>query len=252
MTQSEKALAFAALHRPGSPLVLYNIWDAGSARTVAEAGAPAIATGSWSVAAAQGFGDGEAIPLDLLIGIASRIVAAVDVPVTVDFEGAYAGEPAGVAANTARLIASGVVGCNFEDQIVGGDSLHPLAGQSARIAAMRGAADAVGIPFFINARTDLFLKQPDKARHAALIAEAKERAAAYAEAGASGFFIPGLTDADQIADICAASPLPINAMAMPGAPDAATLASAGVARISHGPFPYRTAMKDLAARYSAL
>ncbi|KKL10206.1 hypothetical protein LCGC14_2558150, partial [marine sediment metagenome] len=90
MEQDQRAKEFAALHRKGMPLVLHNIWDAGSARAVAAAGAQAIATGSWSVAAAQGYDDGEALPLDALLRTARQITNAVDLPVSVDFEGGYA------------------------------------------------------------------------------------------------------------------------------------------------------------------
>src|SRR5687767_8739946 len=99
MNQTEKARAFAALHKPGTPLILFNAWDAGSAKAVAEAGAKAIATGSWSVAAAHGFGDGEGLPLDLAVANAARVVAAVELPVTLDFEGGYAVEPGRVGEN---------------------------------------------------------------------------------------------------------------------------------------------------------
>ncbi|HST35854.1 MAG TPA: isocitrate lyase/phosphoenolpyruvate mutase family protein [Allosphingosinicella sp.] len=120
MTQSEKARAFAALHVPGRPVILYNVWDAGSAKAVAEGGAKALATGSASVAAANGFGDAEGLPLELALANAGRVVAAVEIPVTIDFEGAYAAEPEGAAANVAKLAATGAIGCNFEDQVVGG------------------------------------------------------------------------------------------------------------------------------------
>ena len=97
MQQSDKATLFTRLHVPGEPLVIYNIWDAGSAAAVAAAGARALATGSWSVAGAQGYGDGQALPLSLLEQIVERIAASVDLPVSVDFEGAYAEEPAAAA-----------------------------------------------------------------------------------------------------------------------------------------------------------
>src|SRR3712207_8581325 len=103
MTQADKARLFESLHRPGDPVVLYNAWDAGSARVVAEAGAKAIATGSASVAAAHGYQDAEALPLDLVLANAARVAAAVELPVTIDFEGAYAADPDGVAANVSRL-----------------------------------------------------------------------------------------------------------------------------------------------------
>ena len=72
----DKVEAFRSLHVPGRPIVLYNIWDVGTAKAVASTGARALATGSWSVAAANGFGDGERIPLDLAIDNLARIVAA--------------------------------------------------------------------------------------------------------------------------------------------------------------------------------
>lgn len=232
---------FAELHRAGDPLVLFNAWDPGSARAIAAGGAPAIATGSWSVAAANGFDDGEDLPLDLALANAERIVRAVDLPVTIDFEGGYAADPDTIAANAARLAATGAVGCNVEDRRVGGEGRHPVAEQAARIAAMRRG---VGADFFINARTDIFL-QSGAGDHGAGIAEALERARAYAESGADGLFVPGLVDPALIGKVCEQSLLPVNVMVMPGAPDAATLASIGVARISHGPGPFFAAMKWL-------
>ncbi|HVQ08795.1 MAG TPA: isocitrate lyase/phosphoenolpyruvate mutase family protein [Allosphingosinicella sp.] len=231
---------FAALHVPGDPLILYNAWDAGSAKMIAEAGAKAIATGSASVAQAHGYEDAESLPLALALANAERIVASVDLPVTIDFEGAYAVAPADVAANMARLAATGAIGCNFEDQIVGGEGLHPVAAQAKRIAAARAA---VGAGFFINARTDIFLKSRD--HDAAKVDAALERAGAYAQAGASGFFAPGLADPALLKRLCDASPLPVNFMAWPGTPPAAEIAATGIARISHGPFPWKLAMQAL-------
>ena len=217
MTQSDKYRAFAALHVPGDPVILFNAWDAGSAKAVAEAGAKAIATGSASVAGAQGFSDAEALPLGLALANAARVVAAVDLPVTIDFEGAYAVEPDGVAASMARLAATGAIGCNFEDQVIGGEGLHEIADQAARIAAAR---TAVGADFFINARTDIFLKAKPETHDAAMVDAALERARAYADAGASGFFVPLLSDLALLERVCAASPIPVNFMAFPGAPPA--------------------------------
>jgi len=239
---TDKARAFAALHRPGDPLVLYNVWDAGSAKAVAEAGAPALATGSASVAAAHGYTDAESLPLDLALANAERVVRAVGIPVSVDFEGAYSADPAEAADNVARLQATGAIGCNFEDQVIGGEGLHPPAAQAERIRAIRAA---VGPDFFINARTDVFLKAARESHDAVMVEAALERAHAYAEAGASGFFVPGLADLALLERVCTASPLPVNFMAFPGAPDNAAVAAVGVARISYGPFPYRAAMKAL-------
>lgn len=249
-TQSDKAHAFAALHRPGAPVVLFNIWDAGGAVALQAAGAPAVATGSFGVAGAMGYGDGEQIPLDEVLYVVRRIAASVTVPVTVDFEGAYATDPGAVAANVTRLIQAGAIGLNLEDQVVGGIGLHAPHIQAARLAAVRAAAVAQDLPLFLNARTDLFLKAAPET-HAGLVPEALARAAVYAAAGASGLFVPGLVEAGLLAAVSAGTPLPVNAMASPTAPSAATLASLGVARISHGPFPWRAAMAALADGWRA-
>ena len=237
---TDKFDRFAALHVPGEPLVLFNVWDAGSARAAERAGALAIATGSASVAAAHGLEDAEALPMALALANARRIVEAVALPVTIDFEGGYAAEPDALEANFAALAATGAIGCNFEDQIIGGEGIYALETQVRRIAAARaGAGDA----FFLNARTDIFLQAAPGTHDRAKADAAIARAHAYAEAGASGFFVPGLADLDLLAHVCAASPLPVNFMAFPGAPSARAVAAAGVARISHGPFPYRLALK---------
>ena len=238
--RSEKFQDFATLHVPGDPLILYNAWDAGSAKVIAEAGAKAIATGSASVAQAHGYDDAETLPLALALANAERIVASVDLPVTIDFEGGYAVAPDEVAANMEKLAATGAIGCNFEDQVVGGEGLHAITVQAERIAAARAA---VGADFFINARTDIFLKSRD--HDEAKVEAALERAAAYAQAGASGFFAPGLADLALLEKLCVASPLPVNFMAWPGTPSTAEIAATGIARISHGPFPWKLAMQAL-------
>jgi len=138
---------FAKLHVAGDPLVLFNAWDAGSAEAVAKSGAKAIATGSASVSMANGFGDGQEVPLDWALANATRIVKSVDLPVTVDFEGGYATDAAGLTAHGKRLAETGAIGCNFEDQVVGTDRLYDVAEQVARIAALRAG---VGQDFFIN------------------------------------------------------------------------------------------------------
>src|SRR3546814_2246654 len=130
-----------------------------------------------------------------------------------------------------RLAATGAIGCNIEDQVVGGDGLHAVDAQATRIAAAR---EAVGADFFINARTDIFLKAKRETHDAAMVDSAIARAHAYAEAGASGFFVPGLGDLALLERVCRASPLPVNFMAYPGAPSAAEVARAGGARISPG------------------
>src|SRR2546427_10494569 len=151
MNQTDKAKRFAELHVTGAPLLLYNAWDAGSAKAILEAGAPTIATSSWSVAEAQGYRDGEAIPIELAEQVVARIAATIDAPVTVDFEGGYSEDDGELADNVSGLLDLGVIGINFEDRVVKGSGLYSLR-QARRIAAIRKAAEQKGIDLFINAR----------------------------------------------------------------------------------------------------
>ena len=239
---------FAKLHVAGNPLVLFNVWDAGSATAVAKSGAKAIATGSASVAMANGFGDGQEVPLEFALANAARVVSAVDLPVTIDFEGGYAEGGEGLTTNGRRLAETGAIGCNFEDQIVGTDRLYEIGDQVARIAALRRG---VGDQFFINTRTDLFLKARPDDHDSALTDQAIERGRAYASAGANGYFIPGLKDLSLVERITKAVNLPVNAMHLPGGPSRAEWASAGIARVSHGPFPFMAMQEWLSAEASA-
>jgi 2-methylisocitrate lyase-like PEP mutase family enzyme len=238
--QAYKAEQFRGLHIPGTPLILFNIWDAGGAKVVTNSGAKAIATGSWSVAHANGFGDGELIPRGLAIDNLRRIVSATDLPVTVDLESGYGD----VAETIGLAIEAGAVGCNLEDSFPANGKLREPADQCVPIRSARQTADASGIRFFINARTDVFLRQPP-AQHGESMVEALARARAYADAGADGLFAPGLVDITLIARLAEALPLPLNIMMGEGSPLPRALAEHGVARISHGPGPYLIAITAL-------
>ena len=160
-----------------------------------------------------------------------------------DFEGGYSDDDTVLAENVSRLLELGVVGVNFEDRVVQGVGLYAVDRQAHRIAAMRDAADKKGVNLFINARTDLFLgQQGDPAKS---VGDALDRAKAYASAGASGLFIPGLQDDALIGRICDGTALPVNVMVMDGVPSNERLSKLGVARISYGPIPYISAMKAL-------
>ena len=227
---------FRALHVPGQPLVLYNIWDPGSAKAVAAAGAPALATGSYGVAEAFGAGDGEKLPFAEVIANLKRIVAVVNVPVSLDVESGYGADPAAVRASVAAVGEAGAVGINMEDRLPGQARTLPVAEASARIAA----AAASGL--FVNARCDLFWQVPFSD---ALVSETIERAKAYADAGASGLFVPFLTDRAAVAAICAGSPLPVNVTAKDELGTLKEIAALGVARISYGHQPWLWAMQKL-------
>jgi methylisocitrate lyase len=243
--QTSKAEQFRALHIPGKPFVLFNIWDAGSAKAVAAGGAKAIATGSWSVANANGFADGERIPLALAIDNLRRIVGVTDLPVTIDLESGY-GDASEVVGETIGLaIDAGAIGCNLEDSFPVNGKLRETVDQAGRIQRARQTADAANIRFFINARTDVFFQRPPEQHDGAMVAEAIERARAYAGAGADGLFAPGLSDITLIADLAEASPLPLNIMVGDSTPVVHALAEHGVSRVSYGPRPYLMAMKAL-------
>lgn len=244
-TRREQADLLNSLHIKGDPLILFNIWDAGSAKVLQDIGAKAVATGSWSVAAAHGYGDGEKLPFELALANLRRIIASVDLPVTIDLEGGYGHSPAQVQESVAQVIEAGAVGVNFEDQVVGGEGLYTIEDQCARIRAARTAAERASIPLFINARTDVFLKSNHADHDDHHLEETLRRASAYAEAGASGLFAPGLRDAQRIQKLCELSPLPVNIMVLPDTPSPKQMASLGVARISYGPIPYRQVLETL-------
>ena len=237
--QSRKAEQFAAYHVKGDPIILFNIWDVGSAKAVSQAGAMALATGSAPVAMANGFADGEHIPFEMALANITRIVKATDLPVSMDMEGGYGVDPDTIATNVTRTLETGVVGFNFEDQIIGGEGLYPVDQQAHRVGAMRRACDTAKVPAFINARTDIFLKAKPETHSGDMLNDAIARAKAFADAGASGFFAPGLKDEALIGRLCDAVALPVNIIALPGAPKNARLAELGVARISYGPVPYK-------------
>ena len=224
-----QAAELLALHHAEEPLVLPNAWDPASAAVIAAAGARAIATSSAGVAWALGHPDGEAIGRAEMAEAVARIARAVDVPVTADLERGY-----GDVGETVRAaIAAGAVGANIEDS-TSGRELVPAEEQADRLRAGHEAAAAAGVPSFVlNARSDVFLREVGEP--AGRLAETTRRAEAYADAGASCLFVPGLLDLPVLAELVVASPLPVAAMARAGGPSVAELAGAGVRRISVGP-----------------
>ncbi len=252
--QKSKAEQFRALHIPGKPFVLFNVWDPGSAKAVTAAGAKAIATGSWSVANANGFADGENIPLGLAIDNLSRIVDATCLPVSIDLESGYGDAPQLVGETIGKAIDVGAIGCNLEDSFPANGKLRDAADQCDRIRCARQIANAAKFHFFINVRTDVFFQTPAEFDNESMMVQAIERAHAYADAGADGLFAPGLANIGLIARLVKESPLPLNIMVEDATPAISVLADHGVARVSHGPRPYVMAMKTLeeAARAASL
>ncbi len=239
--QLEHANLLKSLHINGSPLVLFNIWDAGSATLASKVGLRVIGTSSWSVAAAHGYGDGQELPFDLVLANIDRIVRFVDLPVTVDVEAAYGQTPTDVQETVAKIIMAGAVGINLGDQIIGTDALYSCDDQCKRIQAARISTP---VPIFINARTDIFLKITPENHGDEHLEEALFRASAYAKSGADGFFVPGLTDEKLIKRLCDLSPIPINIMITQSGTTPIRLAELGVSRISYGHTPYFQAIES--------
>lgn len=228
----QKAVALRELHASGI-LVLPNAWDAASAAIIARAGAKAVATTSGGVAWSVGKSDGGGITRDEMIEQVRRITAVVDVPVTADVEGGYGHEPEAVAKTVEAVIKAGAAGINLEDSKAPGGPLFSAAEQAERIRAGRAAAAEAGLAeFFINVRTDVFLFQIGEAD--GRLDDVQARAAAYAEAGADGLFVPGLIDLDLLAQLTKSTELPVGVMAWPGAPTVAEFERAGVRRVSVG------------------
>lgn len=251
--QRDLALRFRALHDGDHPLQLANAWDATSARILAAAGAQAIGTTSFGVALDHGAWDGEQLPFRTALDVASSIVSAVDVPVTVDLEAGRGHDPAEVEQSVAAVIACGAVGINIEDSIPGqAGALVAIAPQAERIEACRRAAEAGGVPIFVNARCDVFFGAdvpPDQR-----IDEVLARAKSYQAAGADGLFLPGLLDITTIRTIARQVELPVNVMIGTGSPSLADLAGAGVRRLSQGGEPFIAMagmLKQLTERYLA-
>lgn len=244
-TQIERAHLLRSLHIKGTPLILFNIWDAGSARAIQDSGAKVIATSSWSVAASHGYDDGEKLAIDWVLANLKRIIASVDLPVTIDLEGGYGKNSSEVCEIVTKVIEAGAVGINFEDQVIGGPGLYSIDDQCERIRAIREVAQRMEVPIFINARTDIFFKVDPASHNGGYLEDAVNRACAYAEAGADGFFVPGLMDTRYIEQLCELSPIPVNIMLLSDVPRSRELGKLGVARISYGPSPYCQMMDTL-------
>ncbi len=236
MTITARVEELLRLHTDPELLVVVNVWDAITAKVVAEQGSRALATASHSIAATLGYPDGERIPRDLMIDMVGRIAAAVDVPVTADLESGY-GEP---GETVRRAIGAGVVGANLEDR------MQPLPDAVAAVRAAVAAGEAEGVPFVLNARTDAFVKAGDR-DPAEVLADAVERGRAFLAEGAACVFVPGRLDEQQVGALVEGlGERRLSTIGVPGSPPPARLAELGVARVSYGPFTQRAALTHLA------
>ena len=237
-----------SLHRPGEPLVLPNAWDAATARAVAAAGFPVVATTSAGVAAALGYEDHEGAPAAEMLAAAARITRSVDVPVTVDAEAGYGMTAAELVA---ELRGMGAAGCNLEDTDHTAQALRDPAQQAGWLRAVRQVASGQGYRLVINARIDVFVPSAlsGSGGHAQgdLVPEALRRAQAYLEAGADCVYPIGLWEAEALAAFVSKCPGPVNVLRIPPAPSLAELAGLGVARVSYAGLLHRGVMEQFSS-----
>ncbi|GAA3657391.1 isocitrate lyase/PEP mutase family protein [Microbacterium marinilacus] len=237
---ADKALTLKSLHEAPEILRVVNVWDAISAKVVSDLPETrAIATAGHSIAASHGFGDGE-VPRDIALAAIAEVVQATDLPVTADLDAGF-GDPGDTVR---RAIGVGVVGANVEDRLV------PLGEAVANVEAIVKAAEAEGVAFQLNARTDAFVLGGDRPVDD-IVEDAIARGRAFLEAGASLVFVPGPLDRDLTARLVdGIGQRRVSVIGLPGALTAAEYESLGVARISYGPLTQRVALRalrDLAA-----
>ena len=232
-----------SLHRPGSPLLLPNAWDVGTARAVVAAGFPVVATTSGGVAATLGYEDHQGAPGDEMLAAAARIARGVEVPVTVDAEAGYGMEPAELVA---ALRSAGAAGCNLEDTDYDAGGLRDPDRQAEWLGEVRRAASDDGYPLVINARIDVFLgpflADPGAGNQDELVPDAVRRAKAYLDAGVDCVYPIVLWETDALRRFTSEVSGPLNVVALPQAPSLAELAALGVARVSWGILLHGAAM----------
>lgn len=225
---TDRYRVFRTLHETGC-FVIPNPWDLGSARYLAMLGSKALATTSSGFAWSMGRRDNR-VTLDEALTHLRAIAEAVDVPVNADFEGGFAIEPDAVAANVARVAATGVAGLSIEDSTADpANPLHDFNLSVRRIEAARRAIDASGTGVLLTARSEGFIVgRPD-------LSETIRRLTAYAAAGADCLYAPGIRNRDQIGTVVqAVAPKPVNVLAGSDFTTVADLTALGVRRISVG------------------
>ncbi|MGW2469890.1 isocitrate lyase/PEP mutase family protein [Streptomyces bauhiniae] len=243
-TTVERAQRLKKLHAEYKPLVLPTVWDVWSARTAADAGFPALTIGSHPLADSRGAEDHEGQTFEEVLAAVRPIIAAVDIPVSVDLEAGYGQEPADLVAG---LIEVGGVGLNLEDTVHSdGGRVRDTKEHATYIAGLRAAADKSGVPVWVNGRTDLFLHAEDPA---AVLDEAIERLRAMEQAGADSVYPVRIQDDDDLLTaVTSAVSIPVNSTAHPVKHDLDRFRRLGVGRVTYGPLlqiALTDSMKDM-------
>ncbi|OWR30031.1 carboxyphosphonoenolpyruvate phosphonomutase [Saccharibacillus sp. O23] len=230
--RSSAAIAeFRKLHETDGILFLGNAWDAASAIALEQAGFSAIGTTSYGIARASGMRDGEEVPFARQVSIVRDMAERVNIPVSADIEAGYASAHAEIVDNALRVADAGAAGLNIEDSPKDWNGLRDTAEHARLLNSIRSALDARGFDgFFLNARTDTYL-MPGTSEP---LEETLLRLRAYADSGANGIFVPGLSADADITAVVSASPIPLNVMSLPGLTSVARLQELGVKRFSFG------------------
>ena len=227
---------FKGLHQQQNrALVLNNIWDAAGAVILQQADAQALATGSASLAWANGYADGGQLPIDTLLSSVANICRVSRIPVSIDIEGGYSNDPQQVAELVEKLAELGGVGINLED---GSDEPGLLC---EKISAIRQCVPSSTM--FINARVDVYLRQLASGSDA--LEMTINRINQYQQAGADGAFVPGLADSQMIQSLVENIELPLNIMSAAPESELEELVKLGVKRISRGPHTMLSSYQSL-------
>ena len=225
----DKYQQFHQLHHQPTGFVLANAWDLSSAQFIQAAGAKALATTSWGIAASLGLADGENISFQTQLALVKSLTKHIHIPLTVDIESGYSNDPLQISQNVLALARLGVVGINIEDSNKDTNALRSIEQQCTIISEIKKVLNENGFgSLFINARTDTFFVS-DRPFQATL-----ERAKAYQNAGADGLFVPGLTNIEQITSLTNAIDMPLNVMAMSNFNSAKAAFAGGAKRFSLG------------------
>lgn len=253
--QQEKAKQFYNLHHSGRVLILPNIWDPLGANLLESLNYPAIATASASVAFTNGYDDGQKISFDSVVAILKKIVSSVNIPVSADIESGFAENDQQLTENIKELIATGIVGINIEDTEKETNSIVTPDTQCAKIKLIKKVSEEAGVPLFINARADVYLRGKNFDTPESKFEEALKRGRAYKAAGADCFYPIGMTRQEDIKRLVEQLQMPVNVITIPGIPELSVLNEMGVARVSLGPSFLKIAiraMKNLAVKLQKL
>ena len=249
MNQSDKAEDFRRQHHENRILLLPNVWDTITARLISALGFRSLATASFSIAAANGYEDGEKISFDKVVKIVNDITRSVDVPVSVDFERGYANDLASLGDNVTQLLKAGAIGINIEDRAPDGKGLVPVDAQCKKLATIREAGRKYGVKIFINARTDAYLLKGNN-----FMNDTIERGKAYQNAGADCFYPVLIDNYADIERVLSQVSIPMNVLLMKQLADLRKLESTGVRRVSLGPGSLRyllTKLRSMVAKLTA-